>query len=87
MSCNKFFKTTGVAVAGSPLEVLPHNIHRKALFVTTLDVGVTIAIGESPAPEDYFPLAAGSPFVMDTIVPAGALWATGTGILVYGEST
>lgn len=86
MSCNKFLKTTGVAVTGTPGEVLPYNIHRKGLFLTAVGGTVKVAIGEAPATGDYFEIAMGVHLLLDTLVPIGAVWASGTGTLVYGES-
>lgn len=87
MSCVKIFKTTGVVLADdTPVQILPDNLHRKGIFIATVAGTEKIAIGPEPVPEDYFGITPGSPFAMDTIVPAGAIWATGPGTIVYGES-
>lgn len=88
MSCNKFFKTTGVVVPSGATEVLPENIHRKGLVIFGL-VGQTleVAFGTAPAADDYFPFVGPGPIFFDTLVPVGALWAKGAGTIIYGEST
>lgn len=87
MSCvNTAFSTTGVQLAATAVELLPWNIHRKGLVLHAKESPVEYAFGESPTVNDYITLASGSTQVFDHLIPAQALWAKGSGILVYGEA-
>ncbi|CCE60814.1 hypothetical protein tf_61 [Pseudomonas phage tf] len=86
MSCTKMFETLGVAVSGTAIKVLPHNVHRKALFLAASGGDVKVAVGYTPATTSYFTIKDGAHVTFDSFIPIGEIWASGTGTLVYGEA-
>lgn len=86
MSCTKMFETLGVTVSGTAIKVLPHDIHRKALFLAASGGDVKVAVGYTPAATSYFTIKDGSQVDFDQFIPIGEIWASGTGTLVYGVS-
>lgn len=87
MSCKSITEAKGVTPGASGAEVLPYNIHRKALFLSCVSSDIKVAFGEAPAADDYFDMPAGTTLVLDSLVPISKVWASGTGgKLVIGES-
>lgn len=86
MSCTKIFETKGVVSTATAQEVLPKNVLRKGLVLASGGGTVKVAVGASPVAADYFALIEGHPVIFDGIVPIGAVWVSGAGTLVYGES-
>lgn len=86
MSCTKIFETKGVVSTATASQVLPSNVLRKGLFLANGTGTVKVAIGTAPATADYFSIVDGHPVIFDGIVPVGAVWVSGAGTLVYGES-
>lgn len=87
MSCKSITEARGVTPGASGAEVLPYNLHRKALFLACVGSAVKVAFGETPAAVDYFDMGPGSTLVLDSLVPISKVWASGTGgKLVIGES-
>ncbi len=77
--------TKGYTITVDAAQILPYNLHRKALLLAPTTNNVEIAFGESPGPEDYFTLYNTRPFMFDSVVPAQPMWAKGAGVLVVGE--
>lgn len=88
MSCvNSMFATVGTVLTGAAVQVLPANIQRKALLLSNGgDTIVKVAIGSAPAAKDYFTLPVGYTLVLDTLIPAADVWASGPGTVVVGEA-
>lgn len=75
-------KNKTVRLTSEPQIIADYNLHRHGLYIFN-DAGATcqIAIGFDPKPTDYFQLGAGNKLELDTLVPAGPVWATGSGPL------
>lgn len=82
MSLGYYGRNKTVTLTSTPQIIADYNLHRHGLFIFN-DVGANckVAFGFDPAPEDYFQLGEGNKLELDSLVPTGPVWATGTGPL------
>ncbi|AWY03092.1 hypothetical protein SCYZ1_49 [Pseudomonas phage SCYZ1] len=82
-----------VTLTSKPQVIAEYNLHRHGLFIyNDAEAPCKIAFGTDPEAGDYFTLGAGNKIELDSIVPVGPVWATGTGPLhlmdnAMGDST